>query len=82
MEHKLCENFVSVCNMPYAGLSLRFQVAGHIKLVSFWHAISSKAASSWGGGGGLRTSPPPEKFNAEAQKYHFQHFPTVDVTYV
>ena len=48
MEHKLCENFVSVCNMPYAGLSLRFQVAGHIKLV---FGIPSVAKLQAAGGG-------------------------------
>ena len=55
MEHKLCENFVSVCNMPYAGLSLGFQVAGHMKLVFGIPLVAKLQAAR---GGGLRTCPP------------------------
>ena len=57
-----------------AKMSLRFQVARHMKLVR-------GVPSSWRGGG-LGTSPPRKFCNIEAQKCHFQHllhFPTADV---
>ena len=63
----------------YTGLSLRFQVAGHITLVG--RVLSSEATSKKQ----LRGSgvmPSQKILKCGGPEKHFQHFPTADVSYI